>query len=65
MSHDEIERQNYSLSLRTIYMSGNEKVPLLPLIIPGNLIQAVIDNFNHKEEEDYECHHTLVDDMIP
>ena len=64
MSHDEIERQNYLLSLRTIYMSGNEKVPLPPLIIPGKHIQAAIDNFDHKEEEDHEHHHTLVDDMI-
>ena len=39
MSYDEIERQNCSLSLRTIHMSGNENVPL----------QAAIDNFDNEE----------------
>ena len=49
MSYDEIERQNCSLSLRTIHMSGNENVPLPPSIVPGNLVQAAIDNFDHEE----------------
>ena len=49
MSYDEIERQNCSLSLRTIHMSGNENVPLQPSIVPGNLVQAAIDNFDHEE----------------
>ena len=49
MSYVEIERRNCSLSLRTIYMSGNENVPLLPSIVPGNLVQAAIDNFDHQE----------------
>ena len=49
MSYDEVERQNCSLSLRTIHMSGNENVPLPPSIVPGNLVQAAIDNFDHEE----------------
>ena len=50
MSYDEIERQNCSLSLRTIHMSGNENVPLPPSIVLGNVAQAAIDNFDHEEE---------------
>ena len=49
MCHDEIERQDCSLSLRTIHMSGNENVPLPPSLLPGNLVQAAIDNFDHEE----------------
>ena len=49
MSYDEIERQNCSLSLRTVHMSGNENVPLPPSVVPGNLVQAAIDNFGHEE----------------
>ena len=30
-------------------MSGNENVPLPPSIVPGNLVQAAIDNFDHEE----------------
>ena len=30
-------------------MSGNKDVSLPPLIIPGNLIPTVIDNFDHEE----------------
>ena len=40
MSYDEIKRQNRSLSLRTIHMSGNENVPLPPSIVPENIVQA-------------------------
>ena len=49
MSYDEVERQNCSLSLRTIEMSGKENVPLPPSIVPKNLVQAAIDNFDHEE----------------
>ena len=49
MSYDEVERQNCSLSLRTIEMSGKENVPLPPVIISKNLVQAAIDNFDHEE----------------
>ena len=49
MSYDETERQNCSLSLRTIHMSGNENVPLPCSIVPGNLVQAAIYNFDHEE----------------
>ena len=49
MSHDEIERQNCSLSLRTIHMSGNEHVPLPPSIVPENLVQAPTDNLDNEE----------------
>ena len=49
MCHDEIERQDCSLSLRTIHMSGNENVPLPPSLLPGNLVQAATDNFDHEE----------------
>ena len=48
-SYDEIERQNCPLSLRTIHLPGNENVPLPPSIVPGNLVQADIDNFDHEE----------------
>ena len=48
MSYDEIERQNCSLS-RTIQMSANENVPFPPSVVPGHLVQAAIDNFDHKE----------------
>ena len=37
------------MSLRSIHMSGNKDVSLPPLIIPGNLIPTVIDNFDHEE----------------
>ena len=30
-------------------MFGNENVPLPPSIVPGNLVQAAIDNFDHEE----------------
>ena len=30
-------------------MSGNEHVPLPPSIVPGNFVQAAIDNFDHEE----------------
>ena len=49
MIYDKLERQNCSLSLRTIQMSGNEHVPLPPSITPGNLIQVAIDTFSHEE----------------
>ena len=48
MSYDEIERQNCSLS-RTIQMSANENAPLPPSVVPGHLVQAAIDNFDHNE----------------
>ena len=37
------------MSLRNIHMSGNKDVSLPSLIIPGNLIPTVIDNFDHEE----------------
>ena len=49
MSYDEIKRQNCSLSLRTIHMFWNENVSLPPSILPGNLVQAAIDKFDHEE----------------
>ena len=50
ISYDEIERQNCSLSVRIIHMSGNENIPLPLSIAPGNLVQADIDNFDHEKK---------------
>ena len=30
-------------------MSRNENVPLPPSIVPGNIVQAAINNFDHEE----------------
>ena len=30
-------------------MSVNENVPLPPSLLPGNLVQAAADNFDHEE----------------
>ena len=30
-------------------LSGNENVPLPPSVVPGNLVQAAIENFDHEE----------------
>ena len=53
ISYDEIERQNCSLSVRIIHMSGNENIPLPLSIAPGNLVQADIDNFDHKKKNNF------------
>ena len=60
MSYDETEKQNCSLSLRTIHLSGNENASLPTSVVPGNLEQAAIDSYDHEEEH----LHVLVDHMI-
>ena len=47
MSCYEIERQNYSLLLKTIFMSGDENVQLPLSIVAENLVQTAIDNIDH------------------
>ena len=49
MSCDEIEPQNWALSMRTIYVLGNEIIQLPPSIIAENLVQTAIDNIDHDE----------------
>ena len=49
MSYDEVERQNYSLCMRTVEQAGTNHIPVPQSITPNVLVQGAMDNYDHKE----------------
>ena len=49
MSYDEVERQNYSLCMRTVDQAGTNHVPVPQSITPNVLVQGAMDSFDHGE----------------